>query len=130
MSNPRILIIEDSIFSGLMMEAQIHRREPNYEVRLERTMKKAIAAAVNFVPDLILTDLGLPDSTPEETLQHIKSFAKFTKVIAMTAHAGYAQKALDNGASEFIEKVVVEDPVPLLERIHRILNSCSTSSPS
>jgi two-component system NtrC family response regulator len=130
MSAPKILIIEDSIVSAMMMEATINRKQPDFVVRNRRTLKGGREELDAFEANLIILDLSLPDS-PEGT-EALAAIAEFRRqgrcVIAASGFHDLKEKALAAGANDFISKVIGEDPQPFMELITALLPECSQRS--
>lgn len=122
---PRILIVEDSIVSAMMMEATINRKKPEFAVRIRKSLKGGFEEAATFEPDLVILDLTLPDS-PEgaEALQAIPALRRKSCLIAFSGRSDLQEAALAAGANEFWLKGIGEDPQPFIERITALLPKC------
>ena len=114
MISGRILVVDD--------EPQIHRflapalSAAGYEpLRAERG-DDALRQAASAAPDLVLLDLGLPDSDGQEVLRKLRAFSH-VPVIILSARDQETQKiaALDSGADDYVEK-----PFALGELLARI----------
>lgn len=125
----RLLIVEDSIASALIMEAQINRREPHFGVRICRTIAGAKEVWATFRPHIVLLDLYLPDSDGEETIAHLKDFSP-SCVIAMSGDPSLMIPALKAGAKDFMAKAIGENADPFLKRITDLIPACNACFPS
>lgn len=104
MNRPRVLLVDD--------EPQIRRvlrpalTASGYELRDATTGHDALAAFVDFRPDLVILDLGLPDMDGKEVLRRLRSMTAKTPVIILSARDREAEKiaALDMGANDYVEK--------------------------
>jgi two-component system KDP operon response regulator KdpE len=114
MSSGRILVVDD--------EPQIHRflgpalKAAGYTpLRAERGDEALRMAAAQAV-DLVLLDLGLPDTDGQAVLRQLREFSKIP-VIVLSAREREAEKiqALDAGADDYVEK-----PFALGELLARI----------
>jgi DNA-binding NarL/FixJ family response regulator len=86
----------------------------------------AMRAITEHRPSLLLTDVGLPDTTGIELTRTIKALAPATAVIVMSVQNGpqIAERALAAGAAEFIAKdrIFTELP-PLIARLDPLRNN-------
>ena len=110
----KILIIDDEqsirdIFSMLL-------EEKGYLVETAETGKEGLSRARKFLPDAILLDMNLPDTTGIEVLSKIKKSLPHTEVIIITAFGTIknAVEATKMGAYDYLEKPVDNDELLLL----------------
>jgi len=70
------------------------------------TAEEAIASVLDFKPDVVLMDIGLPDKSGIEATKEIKAKLPDVAVVALTIHedAEYFFKMLDAGASGYVPK--------------------------
>ena len=68
--------------------------------------KDALAAALEKQPDVLITDIEMPEMTGLELAAEIQSRQMSTKVIVLTtfARTGYLRRALTSGASGYVLK--------------------------
>ncbi len=117
----RILLIEDSAASAMLYEARLNRTAPDMQVHVRRSWGGAMdEMKKGFKPTIVIIDLGLPDSSPEETISRLNVF-KPAKVLAMSAEGEYEKLSLANGADDYMAKVIGESTVPFMERVTRLL---------
>jgi two-component system response regulator HydG len=100
---PRVLIVDDKE-SMLKMLSQLLSDE--YEVETRRSGRSAVEAFRRDPPDLILTDIRMPDMDGMEVLRIVKAEAPETEVILMTAFATVSQavEAVKSGAYNYLTK--------------------------
>jgi two-component system response regulator AtoC len=110
----KILIIDDEqsirdIFSLLL-------EEKGYLVETAETGRDGLSQARKFLPDVILLDMNLPDTTGIEVLSKIKKSLTQTEVIIITAFGTIknAIEATKMGAYDYLEKPVDNDELLLL----------------
>lgn len=110
----KILIIDDEqsirdIFSLLL-------EEKGYLVETAETGRDGLSRARKFLPDVILLDMNLPDTTGIEVLSKIKKSLPQTEVIIITAFGTIknAIEATKMGAYDYLEKPVDNDELLLL----------------
>jgi two-component system, OmpR family, KDP operon response regulator KdpE len=102
-SPPLAMLIED--------ERQIRRfvrtalEAEGWRVIETETVRKGLADAGTRKPDLIILDLGLPDSDGMELLRELRGWSK-VPVIVLSARVGEQDKieALDAGADDYLTK--------------------------
>jgi DNA-binding response OmpR family regulator len=116
----KILIIEDnSRFAEILA---ILLNEAGYETSLAKNSGQGISKALTERPDLILTDLNLPDMTAVETITILKKipFTSGIPIVVLTAETArqFKTKALKAGAAEYLLKPI--SPRDLLNVIRRL----------
>lgn len=100
--NIRVLVIEDEEAVSDFLCAAL---EPQYLVKLESTGRAGIQSAIEFRPELVVLDLGLPDLSGLEVLKQIRSWSK-VPILILTARDSDLDKveALDQGADDYLTK--------------------------
>jgi DNA-binding NtrC family response regulator len=116
----RVLAIDDEpqMIEWLKMVLE----HEGYEVRTSLIGTKAEEIFKTWKPDVVVTDLMLPDVDGLDLLRRFKQAYQETEVIVVTGH-GSVQKAVEAtkaGAFDFVEKPV-KDPDELLARLRRAL---------
>lgn len=103
MIKKRVLVIEDedSVSRLLMRTLEAHP----YQVRIEATGESGIQAAIEFRPEVVILDLGLPDLDGQEVLLKLREWLK-APIIVLTARESDEEKvrALDQGADDYLMK--------------------------
>ena len=109
-----ILIVEDEKGISNFIAAILTSNE--YKVLECGNGKEAVSMAASYCPDLILLDLGLPDTDGLDVLSHIRGWSDIP-VIVVTARGSETEKvkALDLGADDYVTK-----PFGTLELLARI----------
>lgn len=110
----RLLIIEDEeVIRQLILSTLVNM---NYLVRCESTGQSGIQAAIEFRPDIILLDLGLPDVDGQKVLLKLREWLK-CPILILTARDTDEEKvaALDHGADDYLTK-----PFSVAELLARI----------
>jgi len=112
---PRILVVEDN--ADLAAGIEYNLSLEGYDVRVADDGRKAIAAADEWQPDLVLLDLMLPGVDGYRVLQSIRSAGNRAPVIILSARAEESDKVrgfrLD--ADQYVTK-----PFGILELLERI----------
>jgi signal transduction histidine kinase len=116
-----ILYIEDDPASRSLVERTL--RYGGYRVLLEERALDGIDTARRELPDLILTDINLPDMSGREVTTVLRSEARFehTPIVALTAQTmnEHRELALAAGLTGYLTKPV--DVERLLERVAHYL---------
>ena len=103
MNNYSVLIIDDEVQIRRMLEITLSNN--NYKVHLATTAKEGIVMAANFLPDIILLDLGLPDENGHDVLLKLREwFNKPIVILSVQSSEEDIVKALDNGANDYLVK--------------------------
>lgn len=124
----RILVCEDSQTTLKFLDWLL---EPLYEVCLAPTGERAVAAAMEFLPDVILCDLMLPGISGTEVYRRIRAMPAFADVpfVIMTALDDDDSRTLglEAGADDYLQKPVKEREllarVAALVRLRRVTHS-------
>jgi len=104
MSNqPNILIIDDE--PQICKLLQIALTSNQYKVIECNTAQDRIVKAANYLPDLILLDLGLPDKNGQDVLIEFRTWYHHPIIIlSVQKDEENIVKALDNGATDYLVK--------------------------
>ena len=65
---------------------------------------EAIAEAEQMRPDIVLMDAQMPVMDDEEATRRIKALMPEIKILFLTVHAGYVDRAIAAGADLFLVK--------------------------
>ncbi len=106
MSAIRVIIAEDQT---MVLGALTALLEMDGDIRVlaqERNGKNALASVLRERPDVLITDIEMPEMTGLELAAAIQSRGLPTHVIVLTtfARAGYLRRAMDAGARGYILK--------------------------
>lgn len=102
-SGAKILIIDDEPQIRKLMRVTLNAH--GFESFEASNGQEGMLQATMVRPDLIVLDLGLPDMTGMEVLQHIREWS-FVPIIILTAKDQEEDKiaALDHGADDYVTK--------------------------
>jgi two-component system KDP operon response regulator KdpE len=114
----RILLVDDDVPIQRAVCPLLDSR--GYVVRTAATGRQALDAFVEWAPDLIVLDLGLPDLPGTEVCRQIRK-ASDVPILVLSAwgHERDKVEALDRGADDYITKPF--GPEELLARIRTAL---------
>ncbi len=103
----RVLLVEDSPIDVLLLENELNDPDGGrFEVTVVNRVHDATEALMRKEFDVVLTDLGLPDSAGLDTLQTIHRAADHLPVIVLTAVVDERMgiKAMRAGAQDYFVK--------------------------
>ena len=129
-NNPSILVVEDSYSMRRYLQTML---QENFQVRVAENGKSAFALLnTNDLPDLIISDIMMPEMDGYQLLEKIKSSSAFRQVpvIMLTARVEMADKlkALRNGVDDYMLKPFEKEE--LLVRIENLLHHARNRKPS
>ena len=104
MSGQRLLIVDDEASIRDMLAFYFHKK--GFEVQTASNFTEGQAAALRSAPDLVLSDIKMPDGNGLDLLRKIKADYPKTPVIMITAHTSTADaiEAMKAGAVDYIAK--------------------------
>ena len=104
----RVLIIEDYEDTALLLTALM--KNEGYDVRMELAGNSGLNAAQEFLPEIILCDIGLPDIDGYTIARRLREQPAFREVlmVAVTAYAQDSDRLLakDAGFDHHLAKPV------------------------
>lgn len=103
MSRTKVLIVDDERAIRRFLYTSLNAH--GYEVTEAATGEDAILQVVNFQPDLIILDLGLPDINGLEVTRRIREWSQ-TPILILSVQDQDTDKikALDAGADDYLTK--------------------------
>lgn len=103
MTKPLILVVEDDKPVRNLVTTTLRTHEYNYITAVNGA--EAIMEASTHNPDIVLLDLGLPDTDGVEVIKRIRSWSVMP-IIVISARSEDRDKieALDNGADDYLTK--------------------------
>src|SRR6187551_1343961 len=119
----RILIVDDEASARHALSEIL--TDEGYQVKMAGDGFRAIAAAQEFLPDLVLTDLKMPGMDGMTLLTRLKEVHPETAIILMTAFGAVesAVQAMRAGATNYLTKPLNSDELLLV--IERALEGAS-----
>ena len=118
MTSARILVVDDEASTRSALAELL--REEGYVIETAPDGSKAESMLERFAPDLVLTDLSMPNQDGLELLRSVKARTPHLPVVVMTAfgEAASAVTAMREGASDYLTKPLdIEKLCSLLSRI-------------
>ena len=106
---PSVLVIDDE--SGILDTLRILLRKEGFEVTTAQGGKAGLDAIRANAPDIVLTDVRMPQVTGLDILQAVKEADPITPVLLMTAQASLqsAIQAVNAGAFYYLQKPFAND---------------------
>lgn len=103
MNKAEILIIDDEPQIRKLLEITLQSND--YKVSEASTAKEGIILSANHPPDMILLDIGLPDSSGHYVLKKLREWYN-NPIIILSVQSSEEDivKALDNGANDYLVK--------------------------
>ncbi len=110
----RILLVDDE--TAIQRAVGPLLRSRGYDVEIAGTGTEALKMFADWLPDLIVLDLGLPDLEGTEVCRRVRATSK-VPILVLSARGGEGDKvhALDLGADDYVTKPF--GPEELLARI-------------
>ncbi|MDD7317301.1 MAG: response regulator [Prevotella sp.] len=117
---PQVLLVEDNAEVAQYMRALLGGK---YRVMYAMNGREALAKAMEYVPDIIVTDLMMPEMDGYELCRNVRASALLNHVplIIVTAHAEHENllKAFELGADAYIAKPF--NSKELMMRVEKLL---------
>jgi len=114
----RILVVDDE--EDIVELLTYNLEKDGYDVKVAHNGKQAIEAAKDFVPQLILMDIMMPELDGVEACRRIRQLAKLkdTYIIFLTARSEEFSEiaAFEAGGNDYISKPI--KPRALMSRVH------------
>lgn len=99
----RVLVVDDA--AQLVRALRLNLRARGYEVDTAGTAQEALALAAVRPPDLVILDLGLPDSDGRNVIGALRAWTN-VPIIVLSGRTDQRQKiaALEAGADDYVTK--------------------------
>ena len=103
MNKAQILVVEDDNAVAKLMAATMESQD--YQYRIASTGASAIMEALSYKPEVMILDLGLPDTDGIEVIKKIRTCSNMP-IIVVSARSEDTDKvaALDAGADDYLTK--------------------------
>src|SRR5262249_48847532 len=116
---PSVLVVDDSI-TDRKLAVGLLQRVPDFTVYEAADGKEALQSIGLHLPDLVVTDMQMPNMNGLELVSQIKEQFPLTPVILMTSQGSeeIAVQALQKGAASYVPKrVMATDLVDTIDRV-------------
>jgi CheY-like chemotaxis protein/anti-sigma regulatory factor (Ser/Thr protein kinase) len=117
---PTVLVVDDSEVDRRLVGGLLERQE-QWDITYAHDGREAMQCFSTMIPDLVLTDLHMPEMNGLELVAAIKGDYPLTPVVLMTAQGSeeIASEALRRGAASYVPKRKLADE--LIETVERVL---------
>jgi CheY-like chemotaxis protein len=127
-TKPRVLVTDDDPITRMLVKLLLERE--HYDVLEAMNGQQAVEIALREKPDLIMSDLHMPEMDGYESIRRMrKDFSlAMVPIIVLTAEdgPGVEQRVLELGADDYIVKPF--DPTVLLSRVHAAFRRLNASA--
>jgi PAS domain S-box-containing protein len=109
----KILLIEDSVDDAELIKRKLEKStRVKWVVTISRKLNEALTLAKKTPPDIILTDLGLPDSHGLDTVTKILLWMPHIPLVVLSGFDddATALKAVQSGAQDYLVKGRMDTP--------------------
>jgi DNA-binding NtrC family response regulator len=103
-AKPSVLVVDDE--QGILESLRILLRTEGFDPHVAQGGRAGIARVAELSPDIVLTDVRMPDATGVEVLSAARQHDALVPVILMTAQASLqsAVQAVNEGAFYYLQK--------------------------
>jgi len=118
----RVVIAEDQVMVLGALAALLEIEGDIGVVAQSRNGKEALAAVLEYKPDVFITDIEMPEMTGLDVAGELKRRHTGTRVIILTtfARAGYLRRSLEAGASGYLLKdMPARELAEAVRRVHQ-----------
>lgn len=99
----RVLVVDDEPQLARLLVINLKARK--YDVDCARDGAAALDAVAARSPDVVLLDLGLPDTDGIDVIRHLRGWSQVPVVVVSARHGSEAKiLALDAGADDYVTK--------------------------
>lgn len=116
----KLLLIDDSRFSRKQMISTLQQLDPNLEILEAGLAKEGRDLFDQTSPDLVLTDLVMPEEKGDTVIKHIRSKGSdcFVAVVSANIQEGVQREMMELGADFFLEKPIKQTKVEALMKAY------------
>lgn len=107
----KLIIVDDEIRQCRGLKNILNREYENLDIHIFTSAREALSYIETDQPEIVITDICMPDMNGLEMTEAIKNIDKRMIVILLTGYAEfeYAQKAISIGAFEYLVKPLNPD---------------------
>jgi DNA-binding response OmpR family regulator len=123
MAPKRILLIEDDPDYEQLVRAALAACDDMFEVKSASGMAAGVALIQQYLPELILVDLNLPDCSGYETFLNVQEHARGIPIVVLTGMDDdlVAVRAVEDGAQDYLVKSLIQ-PKLIARCVHMALS--------
>jgi len=118
----RVLVVDDCAVDRALA-GEILKREPGFAIEYARSGEEALLQIGRAAPDLVLTDLQMPQINGLQLVSAVREKYPRVPVILMTSQGSeeIAFQALQVGAASYVPKTFLQDN--LRDTVHKVLQA-------
>jgi two-component system chemotaxis response regulator CheY len=106
---PKLLIVDDSNVSRLMIKGRVAVLQPDWEVIEATSGDEAVALVTTAKPDFITMDVNMPGITGFEAAEKIRQTDQRVKIVILTANIQSSSRdKAEHLAAKFVQKPVTQ----------------------
>lgn len=112
-----VVLIDDEPWANVALQKMIDWKKAGFEkIEIFTNPKEALEAIQVTSPDVVVTDISMPIMSGLELMNKIRLMGIDSEIIVVSAHAEfeYAQKAIREGALDYIIKPITREGSDLL----------------
>lgn len=118
----RVLLVEDSLGDAALVRNALRGSQADFRVTQVERLAKALHYLSKVNVDVVILDLGLPDSKGLDTLLKIRQVAPDVPVVVLTGinDEHLSMGALEHGAQDYLVKDMTEGDILVHSICHAI----------
>ncbi len=106
---PKLLIVDDSSVSRLMIRGRIAALQPDWEVIEASSGDDAVALVPTAKPDFITMDVNMPGISGFEAAEKIRQTDQHVRIVILTANIqSSSREKAEHVAAKFVQKPVTQ----------------------
>lgn len=106
---PRLLIVDDSRVSRLMIRARVHALRPDWLVDEAASGDEALLRVVEQPPDFVTMDVNMPGLNGFEAAERLHQMAPQIRIVMLTANIQESSRArADAIGLKFVQKPITD----------------------
>lgn len=108
-STPKMLIVDDSRVSRMMIKARIEHARPDWTILEAGNADEAMNQVAQHSPDFVSMDVNMPGLSGFETIEKLRAAGCQARIVMLTAN--FQQSSRDRAAEllvNFVQKPVTE----------------------
>ncbi|MFZ2306234.1 MAG: response regulator [Rhodoferax sp.] len=106
---PKLLIVDDSSVSRMMIRGRIATMQPDWELTEAASGDEAVALVPTLQPDFITMDVNMPGISGFEAAEKIRQVNQHVKIVMLTANIqSSSREKAQQLSAKFVQKPVTQ----------------------
>lgn len=106
---PRLLIVDDSRVSRMMIRARVQALQPDWVVTEAATGDEALALVAESAPDYVTMDVNMPGLNGFDAADQLHTMAPNTRIVMLTANIQESSRArAESIGLRFVQKPITD----------------------